>query len=92
MARKVWLGNNVARTLTVGEATVEVGGTINVPNGTRAFLERRGHRFAEPKSDEAQEAREATGADPAGVPPVPAGAGASGAGRPAAETPKRSGK
>ena len=89
MARKVWLGNNVAETLMVGDRTIEVGETISLTAGQEAYLTRRGHRFAEPDSAEAKEADAAQDASGAGVPPVPASAGTSTAGTPAATTPKK---
>lgn len=81
MARRVWLGNNASSSLTVGEKTVEPGGTITLTDGQEALLARRGHRFAAPGSDEARDAL-ATEDAATGVPPVPASA------EPAAAAPK----
>ena len=82
MVKRVWLGNNVSSSLTVGDKTVEPGGTITLTEGQEALLTRRGHRFAAPGSDEAKEAATTEGTA-TGVPPVPAPAEIQ-----SAETPK----
>lgn len=97
MARRVWLGNNVASTLTVGDKTVEIAAdekdrTVNLTEGQEAFLTRRGHRFAKPGSDEAEDPPLGGNNPGAGVPPIPASAGTSTEGTPAAETPRKPGK
>ncbi len=91
MARKVWLGNNSARTLTVGGKTVAIGDpekdrAVTIDAKTQAYLESRGHRFADPGSDEAKEGDSTPPNPGAGVPPIPASAGTSGEGAPAPET------
>jgi hypothetical protein len=78
MTRKVWLGNNVATTLTVDNRTIEPGGTITLTAGQEAYLTRRGHRFAEPGSAEARATEAAQDTPGAGLPPIPAEATAAG--------------
>lgn len=53
-----WLGNGVAESLNVPDGEpVAIGGAITLTQGQVDALERSGHRFAKPGSDEAEEAR-----------------------------------
>jgi hypothetical protein len=49
MMRARWLGNGVSSTLTIGNhglsVTVEPGDEVDLTEGQRQFLARRGHRF-----------------------------------------------
>lgn len=67
MPKLVWLGNNASKTLAnpVTGQVARVGDAITLSDQQVAALRARGHRFAEPKSPEAEAALEAEAAKPA---------------------------
>lgn len=68
--RVTWLGDNVTKTLTNPETgkKVTVGEDITLSAAQIKQLKRNGHTFADPKSDEAEEARKQAGKTPATPP------------------------
>jgi hypothetical protein len=66
-AKVVWLGNNTADFLKANENAepIRVGEEIALTQAQVKALEERGHRFAKPKSEEAQAAQAAAQPTPA---------------------------
>lgn len=65
-----WLGDNATKRLTNPETgkTVGVGEDIALSAEQIRILKRNGHQFAEPKSDEAEAARQQAGKTPPKAP------------------------